>query len=456
MSYWADPEFKEKMLAFLCRDRNFLKRTSSLLEVKDFKPRRGESQEQEWIAEAALTYWKDYGEPIGGMLKPLMQDFAREKKINQRLKDRLMDLTDRIRKGEGLVAVEAIEKLIVEYKNRQSMRDFLDKLITYQEEGKLSEERVLRESYELTRKLGKSQKVTDYGWTLKKRILRREKEKLRKFPFLLIEPLDVHIKTIPRGTLALIIAKYARGKSMALAHIARAMALQGYNVLFFTLEDPQETVEDRLDAMMTGIPTRELGERPVSLKKKFRRVQDFLRGRIKIYDGTDGGMSVDKMEEIWERLRNQGFVADVVIIDYDDEIIPPKKYGEERRLEFADIYRQLRVFASRRQIYLWTAAQTKRGHEQQMVVGGDEIAEDISKIRKVAFCLGIGAGPGPDSIWGDWGPNGRYIYVAKHKWDKMKIGWPIMGDFDSGLFYDSEATSRKMSEFEQARKKVKK
>jgi len=166
MSYFSDPEFKEKMLSFLCRDRNFLKRTSIMLEVKDFKPRRGEGQEQEWIAEAALSYWRNYGEPIGGMLKPMMQDFARERKLAQRLKDRLMDLTDRIRKGDGLVAVEAVEKLIVDYKNRAARREYVEKLIVMQEEGKLTDERIIRETYELTRRLGKTQKVTDYGWTL--------------------------------------------------------------------------------------------------------------------------------------------------------------------------------------------------------------------------------------------------------------------------------------------------
>src|SRR6185369_8123867 len=172
------------------------------------------------------------------------------------------------------------------------------------------------------------------------------------------------------------------------------------NALYFTLEDPIETVEDRLDGSMTGMSIRDLAEQSDVFLKKFRRVRQLLRGKIHIYDGTDGGMTVARIEEICERMRNQGFPPDVVIIDYDDEIQAPESYKGDggRRREFADIYRELRAFAARKQVWVWTAAQTRRGKDDQMVVGGDEVAEDISKVRKVFMCLGIGAGP---KEWGD-------------------------------------------------------
>ena len=449
------------MLIFLCRDRNFLKVTAGLLDVEDFKSREGKSAEREWVARVALDWWKKYKDPIAGDLRWMMQEYCREHKTLPRLKDKIFELVNQIRRAApaDLVAPEAVEKIVLEYKHRQRRKQFVEKLIEYQEKGKLTDQKILNEVGELQKQLGVAQKAIDYGITLKRRILRREKEKLRKFPFLLIDPLDDKVRTFPRGSLGLIIAKYARGKSMALAWIARAMALQGYNVLFFTLEDPIETVEDRLDSMMTGLPIMELQERSDELRERFKRIQYLLRGKIRMVDGTEGGMSVQRIEEVWERVRNQGYLADVVIIDYDDEIIPPFRYGKDdgRRREFADIYRALRVFASKKNIYVWTAAQTKRGKENQMIVTGDDIAEDISKVRKVAFCVGIGAGPGPDSIYGgDWGPNGRYLYIAKHKFDRQKIGWPILGDFDAGLFYDSEATLKKLDEYQRLRAKKRK
>ena len=160
-----------------------------------------------------------------------------------------------------------------------------------------------------------------------------------------------------------------------------------------------------------------------------------MRSRLKIIDGTEGGISVLRIEEIWERERNRGFTADVVVIDYDDEIKPPRKQ-EERRFEFADIYRSLRTFAAQKQVIVWTAAQTGRKTENMKVITAAATAEDISKIRKATLAIGIGKG--------DWGENSRYLYVAAHKFDKMHVGCNIMGDFGSGIFYDREATMREL------------
>ena len=443
------------VLGFLCRDRNFLKRLGGLIDEKDFRARAGEGREHEWVAQIALDWWREYRAPIGGMLLVEVQDLIRqgrvgEVRIGQKQKEELTALVSRIRKGDtGLVAVEAIEKRIIEYKKRQAKRDAIQTLVNLQEEGKLSDERFLRVIYDATRKFGHGGRIVDYELQANKRVARRQKEQLRKFPFLFIDPLDREIRTIPRGALGLIIAKYKRGKSLFLTWIARAMALQGYNVLFFTLEDPLDTVEDRFDASMTGLPVKELHQKSATFQKRFKRVRKLLRGRIKIYDGTEGGMSVSKMEEVWERLRNQGFHADVVIIDYDDEIQPPEAYKSDsgRRREFADIYRELRKFASKKDIYLWTAAQTRRGKEDQWVVTGDDTAEDISKVRKVFLCLGVGAAYKPTDPKIGWDRRqGRYIYVAAHKGDKMGVGWPILADTDRALFYDQEATLKRMNE----------
>lgn len=476
MSAFKDSETQERMLLFLCRDRDFLKNTSSLLELDDFKG-KDVGPERAWVAEQALEYWKKYGEPIGPFLRPVMQEFCqtyRTEKTKQRMlpriRERVLELVSTIRRAEreDLVAPEAVEQIIIGYKHRRAKAQFIDRLLDAQEKGTLEDGFILQEANDLVKKIGGEVQSVNYQKTLKQRLRRRAKEKLRKFPYLYIEQLDSEIKTFPRGSMGLIIAKYAMGKSMALAWIARAMALQGYNVLFFTLEDPRGVLEDRLDSMMTGLPIRELHEREQELIRRFKRLRYMMRGRIQIYDGTGGGLSVDRMEEIWERHRNQGFVADVVIIDYDDEIVPPFHYKTDdgRRKEFAEIYRRLRLFASKKDIWLWTAAQTRRGRkgkdkeDDQMVITGDDIAEDISKVRKVGFCLGIGSGPMKDGgFYGDsWGPNSRFLYVAKNKFDRMKIGWPIMGDFDNGLFYDAEATRKKMDEWrtKNGRKKARK
>jgi hypothetical protein len=144
-------------------------------------------------------------------------------------------------------------------------------------------------------------------------------------------------------------------------------------------------------------------------------------------DGTEGGFTVRQMEEIFLRERDRGFKADAIIIDYDDEIVPSRRY-QERRLEFADIYRELRQLAGRYNIIVWTAAQTQRGTENVKILSSDRVAEDIGKVRKATLVLGLGKG--------DWGEDSIYIWVAKHKFDRQHVGCNIMPDKECMMIYD--------------------
>ena len=100
MSYMRDGDFQENLLVPACKDRNFLKRMSGILSEKDFTPRKGEGmQEAYWVSQIAFKYWRDYREPIGGMLRTFALDFIREqgKHIGRKQKDNLIELVERIR-----------------------------------------------------------------------------------------------------------------------------------------------------------------------------------------------------------------------------------------------------------------------------------------------------------------------------------------------------------------------
>jgi hypothetical protein len=443
MSYFQDQDFQEKLLVPYCKDRNFLKRVSGILAPDDFKPRRGEGMiEAYWIAQAAAKYWKDYREPIAGMLKTEMLDYIRvnKKRIGSKSRERLMDLVESIQKGNGMVAVEAIEKKVIDYKRRKQMKRAVNELIELQENGGLSPEKwmsICRKAVEFT---DHTLKISDYTnkESVEKRIKRREKDSGRKFPLLFIDPLDQNIRTFPRGEFGMGLAKYKIGKSTFAVHLAQSYALQEFNVLLFTLEDPGEMVEDRMDAAFTGIPMKRLMDKSNKLKRRMRRRLQIIRGKIKIVDGTDGGMSLQRMEEVWENFRNQGFDADVVICDYDEGVVPAEHHngdGGERR-EMMEIYKDWKRFISRRQLYGWILAQTKRGKsgQRKMVVTGDDAAIDISKVKRCGMCIGIGDGPE------DFGDDGRYLFIAAHRYDKSRLGWPIKGNFQKAIFYDKELT----------------
>lgn len=428
---------------FICRDRTFLKKMSGLLNAEHFKPRKGEGmQEAYWIAQKAFKFWKDYREPIGGMLQTEMLDYIREnkRKIGSRSRDKLMELVQTIRKANGLVAVEAVEKKVVEYLQRQNKARAIKDLIEYQEKGELSDSKFQRICKNALEKFDTTLKVSDFTEedSVEKRIKRRKRDRDRKYPSLLIKEYDKVAITLPRGEIAMGLSKWGVGKSTLTAYLARAYAIQTLNVLVFTLEDPSDMVENRLDALFSGIKIKRLVDKEKRLRKRMRKALQRIRGHIKVIDGTDGNITIARMEEIWENFRNQGFTADVLIVDYDEGVVPPEKYKGDsaERQEMRDIYKEFKSLLARRDLYGWIMAQTTRGKpgQRKMIVTGDDAATDISKVRRCALCLGIGDGPE------EWGDDSRYIYIAKHRYDRPKRGFAIMGDFERSMFYSEEAT----------------
>jgi len=225
------------------------------------------------------------------------------------------------------------------------------------------------------------------------------------------------------------------GKSIALIWLASSYLFQGLNVLFFTLEDPLEDTEDRFDASITELSFEDLRVDPERVQRRFGRFKEKLRSSLRIVDGTDGGMSIQGIESCWERERSLGFDADVVIVDYDDEIRAVQK-RPDRRFEFADIYRDYRTFLARRQLIGWIGAQANRQSEGKKIMMAQYISEDISKIRKATMSIGIGQS--------EWGEDARYLWVMAHRLDRQHLGCDIWAAPEKALFYDRSKTFKQL------------
>lgn len=438
------------MLAFLVGDFRFLRKFTGVLTPMDFTA-TSDSGAEDWarevVARLAIHWYKKYREPLGGMLRAEVLDYIRANrtKAGKSYRQALLDLSERLSDPALRTAAGAMEDKIRAFKTRQTMRNAIEEYIALQAKGELNAETFLRIARKSTQKLKDTVEVVDYIETLERRIKQRDSEKDRKMPFLFIDPLDKAIPTIPRGQIGLWLGKYGCGKSMALIHTAQAHAIQGYNVLYFTLEDPESVVSSRMDSSLTGVRMTNLIARADLLRKRWERVRDELKAKIKIVDGTGGGWSVERMNEVWETQRLRGFIADVVVIDYDEKIKPPIQYKGESamRMHSHDNYEELTNWAARDQLWLWTAAQAKKVGNR-VIVTGDDAAEDISKLRIVGLCLGIGFSP-KDL---DLGPNGRYINVAKHRFGKQGIGWPIVADLERATFFDRDKSRLALAQWQ--------
>ncbi|MGI4811791.1 MAG: DnaB-like helicase C-terminal domain-containing protein [Janthinobacterium lividum] len=439
-NWWREPDFQQNLLSFICRDRNFLKKCGSLLQPKDFKPNRDETDERLIIATIALDFWRKHSQPVGGMLRVYISEYITQKNVDDKRKKLIAKLVDNIQNGERLVAVEAMEDRVIAYLRTKKMKDSIEKLITKQEEGELDDKTFIEICKEVLEFSGnKKRTVSSYleKDQVENRISRREvnaKQSSKKRPMLFLEGFDTKSPGIGRGDLGVILAPYKKGKSLFLAHIADAYAKQNLNVLYITLEDPKDEVEDRMDAALAYMPINRLAELPNKFRKRFKKFAARIQGHIRIVDCTDVDTSVEDIEQIWENLRDQGWTADAIIVDYDDEIKSPRAHKGEsaRRHEFADIYRALRKLAARRDVFLWTAAQTRKVPDNTKIVSADMFAEDVSKGRKATIVIGLGQG--------ETNPDSKYIHVALNKRGPMHFGFEVVANPSHGLLYDSELT----------------
>lgn len=431
-----DRELRHTILRAAIRDRTFLKQA-----WRDVNPDTFPERDEVIIAKAAIDFYEEYTEPIGSMLAAKTDELASAEHFGAEAKKKLKllrrDLQDSRRE---LISVKALVDHVKALKKHSFYDTAVEEVLTAHEKGEFDaailEDLVERANKELASDIVQSTAYLGKG-SLEKRIEKRSQFDKTRYPLSLIDPLDEKTKRVAgRGHLGMFLAPPNSGKGMALLHLAVAYAAQGANVLFITLEDPLDEVENRLDAQLTGIPINKLEKLPNRLRKKWKRARKKLRGDIRIIDGTDGGVTVTYVERAWDRLKREGFTADVIIVDYDDEIECEKKFKGEsgRRFEFAEIYRRLRKLAAKLDVIVWTAAQGTRKSEGKRVITMKEVAEDISKIRKAFIAIGIGSYPKDDKK--------KYLYVLRHKVDRSRFGFDIMSDYARGIFYDREATMK--------------
>ena len=439
MSYFTEPQFQDRLVAHLIRNRTFLKFAGTVLDDADFQPTKDGEGWECWVtATLALRYWNKYRQPVDDLLQSEILYHVKMAALSEKQKTRLLTYAEGLKK-KSLEGSDSLTDRVVAYKKERKKALAIRTLAEKQAAGQLPDEEMIKICRDALDVLtGEKFSVTDFlsSDDLERRISRRRQEKKRPIPTLYIEPLDTKIHMIARGQMGLWLGPWKRGKSLALVHTAMAYCLQGYNTLYLTLEDPREVVEDRFEAMTTAVPFSRLTSDADEVKAGFERYRRFIRGRLRVVDGTEQRCSVEWMEQLLHDQKERGFLTDALIIDYDDEIVPPVRY-KDRRVEFAEIYRELRRLAGRWKLFLWTAAQTQRNTQSMKRITGDQVAEDISKIRKVTLALSIGNGTEDTGH-----KNALYLYVAAHKTDQADVGTYVIHKRKEGIFYDREATNQ--------------
>lgn len=190
------------------------------------------------------------------------------------------------------------------------------------------------------------------------------------------------------GELAVVIAPPGGGKSMALVKGASTALLAGKKVIYYTLELSEEVVGQRFDACINDIGLKYVWDYPEHITEKLSDLAK-LGGGLKIKEFLEGGVTVNTIKAHLKTLEIEGFIPDVIFVDYLGLMKPLGSYAEKRHA-LTDIAEGLRNIANNMRVPIWSAHQTNRTAIQEERINTSHIGESLGIIATVDLALGLG------------------------------------------------------------------
>jgi hypothetical protein len=196
------------------------------------------------------------------------------------------------------------------------------------------------------------------------------------------------------GEMAIVLAPPGGGKSMALVKIASTALLEGKKVIYYTLELSEKVVGQRFDACLNQIKIKDVWEYPDIVRENAQEIDD-KGGQLVIKEFATGQATTNTIMAHLRTLEaNEGFVPDIIFIDYAD-IMKPLAVFSEKRHSLTSIYEGIRGIAVELGIPIWTASQTNRAGMNKDKFGLDAIGEALGKAATADLVIGIGR---PDEV----------------------------------------------------------
>jgi archaellum biogenesis ATPase FlaH len=193
-----------------------------------------------------------------------------------------------------------------------------------------------------------------------------------------------------RGELNIWAGGSGAGKSLFLANLGVNYALAGLNVLYLTLELSEDLVCMRIDAMTTGIPTREIFKSIDDVEMKVKMIGK-KSGNLQVKYMPSGKTANDIRAYMKEYEIKMGHRIDVLLVDYMDLIMPLSKRISAENLFVKDKYvsEELRNLAVEKNCVFVTAAQLNRGAVEEVEFDHSHISGGLSKIQTADNVFGI-------------------------------------------------------------------
>ena len=207
-----------------------------------------------------------------------------------------------------------------------------------------------------------------------------------------------------RGELGVVIAPTGVGKSMVLVHLGATALKAGMTVVHYTLELKDTVIANRYDSCITGIPLDELMDRKTEIRDELKNID----GTLIVKEYPTKTATTNTIRAHIEKLKQQGIVPDMIIVDYAD-LLRTLSTRREKREELESIYEELRAIMMENKVVGWTASQTNRTGLQAEIITMQSISEAFNKCFIADLIFSV------SRTVEDKQKNGGRIYIAKNR-----------------------------------------
>ena len=406
--------FQRHLISSLMTDKPFLKSVYDVLSSEYFS-----HNAHKWLVDRTLEHYNKYDTclPVQGVIVALKDSGL----------DQEADLASEVKQICQIKEpdVEYYKDVLVNYlkvkKGKQTIMDHANKL------NNGDDVEVLIEELEIVKKIGGDRNV---GHEYDKDIEDRFVEDIRHEIPTPWDKINEHIQGgLGKGDFGLIFGNPGGGKSWSLVAIGGHAVQMGYNVVHYTLELDEHYVGRRYDAYYTNISVQDV------LKHKDKVIEKVsnLKGRLIIKDFAMGKASLNTIKSHLQKVEDNEFKPDLVIIDYVD-LLKSGRQSHERKQEIDDIYTGTKGLARELKIPIWSVSQVNRSGAQEKIIEGDKAAGSYDKIMITDICLSLSRRK-EDKVNG----TGRFHFM-KNRYGMDGMTFSVEADTSTGHFVVSDYT----------------
>ena len=406
--------FQRHLISSLMNDKPFLKGVYDVLSSEYFS-----HNAHKWLIDRLLEHYNKYDNciPVQAVIVALKDnhldqeaDFAAEIKQICQIKEADIEYYKDVL--VNFLKVKKGKQTIMDHANRLNNGEDVEALI---------------QDLEVVKKIGGDRNVGhEYDKDIEDRFVQDIRHEIPT-PW---DKINEHIQGgLGSGDFGLIFGNPGGGKSWSLVAIGAYAVQQGYNVVHYTLELDEHYVGRRYDAYFTNISVQDV------LKHKEKVIEEVskLKGKLIIKDFAMGKASLATVKSHLQKVEDNEFTPDLVIIDYVD-LLKSDRSSTERKREIDDIYTGTKGLARELKIPIWSVSQVNRMGAQDKIIEGDKAAGSYDKIMITDIALSLSRRK-EDKVNG----TGRFHFM-KNRYGMDGMTFSVQADTSTGHFVVSDYT----------------